>query len=49
MPRYHWLAKITGWPVIRPVTVFAYDKILAPLIYRWHLRRQSRAQASASR
>lgn len=49
MPRYRWLAKITGWPVIRPVTVFAYDKILAPLIYGWHMRREARAQASASR
>lgn len=43
MPRYRWLAKVTGWPIIRPVTVFAYDRVLAPLIYRWHLHRQARA------
>ncbi|WP_296420676.1 thiol-disulfide oxidoreductase DCC family protein [Pseudooctadecabacter sp.] len=49
MPRYHWLARVTGWPVVRPVTVFTYDKILAPLIYRWHRRRQAKAQARASR
>lgn len=42
MPRYRWLAKITGWPIVRPVTVFTYDRILAPLIYRWHRRRQAR-------
>jgi len=49
MPRYNWLARVTGWPVIRPVTVFAYDKILAPLIYRWHRRRQAKIQVRASR
>ncbi len=48
MPRYRWLARVTGWPVIRPVTVFAYDRVLAPLIYRWHLRRKRRAQGRAS-
>lgn len=42
MPRYHWLARITAWPVVRPVTVFTYDRILAPVIYRWHKRRQAR-------
>ena len=42
MPKYRWLARVTGWPVIRPFTVFAYDRVVAPLIYRWHLRRQSR-------
>lgn len=53
MPRYRWLARVTGWPLIRPFTVFAYDKVLAPLIYRWHLHRQRKAaatdQARASR
>jgi predicted DCC family thiol-disulfide oxidoreductase YuxK len=47
MPRYHWLARITGWPVIRPVTVFTYDRILAPIIYRWHRRRQAKAQRAS--
>ncbi|SLN43343.1 thiol-disulfide oxidoreductase DCC family protein [Pseudooctadecabacter jejudonensis] len=46
MPRYHWLARVTGWPVIRPLTVFAYDRVLAPLIYRWHIRRKAKAQAA---
>lgn len=51
MPKYRWLARVTGWPVIRPLSVFAYDKVLAPLIYRWHRRRQARAShpARASR
>lgn len=46
MPRYHWLARVTGWPIVRPITVFTYDRVLAPLIYRWHIRRQRRAAAS---
>ena len=49
MPRYRWLARVAGWPVIRPFTVFAYDKVAAPLIYRWHLRRQARRQSVASK
>jgi len=46
MPRYRWLARVTSWPVVRPVTVFLYDKVLAPVIYRWHRRRQARAVSS---
>jgi len=41
MPRYRVLARVTGWPIVRPFTVLAYDHVLAPLIYRWHIRRQS--------
>ncbi len=47
MPRYRWLARITGWPVIRPAAVVLYDRIVAPLIYRWHLSRQARAQRAS--
>lgn len=39
MPRYRWLARVTGWPVVRPATVVLYDRVAAPLIYRWHRRR----------
>lgn len=42
MPRYRWLARVVGLPVIRPVCAFLYDRVLAPLIYRWHRRRQAR-------
>lgn len=45
MPRYRWLARITGWPVLRPVTERLYDHLLAPVIYRWHKRRQARRGA----
>jgi len=39
MPRYRWLARVVGLPGIRQVACAAYDFVLAPAIYRWHLRR----------
>lgn len=39
MPRYRWLARVVGLPGIRHVALQAYDHALAPMIYRWHLRR----------
>ncbi len=39
MPRYHWLARVVGLPGIRQVAAVAYDLVLAPVIYRWHLHR----------
>lgn len=40
MPRYRWLAALVGLPGIRSLAVLIYDRLLAPLIYRWHRRRQ---------
>ena len=42
MPRYRWLARLVGLPGIRQAASFLYDYVLAPLIYRWHLRRKAR-------
>jgi predicted DCC family thiol-disulfide oxidoreductase YuxK len=42
MPRYRWLARVVGLPGIRQVASLSYDHVLAPVIYRWHLRRQRR-------
>ncbi len=39
MPRYRLLARVVGLPGIRQVASAAYDYVLAPVIYRWHLRR----------
>ncbi len=39
MPRYRWLARLVAVPGIYRVACWAYDFVLAPLIYRWHLRR----------
>lgn len=48
MPRYRWLAAVTGVPGLYQIACFTYDRILAPLIYRWHVRRQSRRSAQPS-
>lgn len=41
MPRYRWLARVVGTPGIWQAANLVYDHVLAPLIYRWHLRRQA--------
>ena len=43
MPRYRWLARVVGLPVVRQVAGVVYDYALAPAIYRWHLWRKARA------
>ncbi|MEL7167093.1 MAG: DUF393 domain-containing protein [Pseudomonadota bacterium] len=48
MPRYHWLARVVNLPGVHWVASKAYDHVLAPLIYRWHLRRKARAVFSES-
>lgn len=42
MPRYRWLGRIVGLPGLRQAAVFAYDRVLAPVIYRWHRSRIAR-------
>ena len=44
LPRWRWLARVTGLPVVRPVVTVLYDRIAAPLLYRAHVRRQARAK-----
>jgi predicted DCC family thiol-disulfide oxidoreductase YuxK len=39
MPKYRWLARVVGFPGIKQIACVAYDHVLAPAIYRWHLRR----------
>lgn len=39
MPKYRWLAKVVRLPGIRQAACVVYDHLLAPAIYRWHLRR----------
>ncbi len=42
MPRYRWLARVVALPGIRQAATLVYDRVLAPLLYRSHLRRQRR-------
>lgn len=39
MPRYRWLARVVALPGVNTLACLSYDYVLAPLIYRWHLRR----------
>ncbi len=43
LPRWRWLAVLTGLPVIHSVACAVYDHLLAPALYRLHVRRQARA------
>ena len=39
MPRYKILAKLTNFPIVREIAAFLYDRVLAPLLYKSHLKR----------
>ena len=45
MPRWRWLARVTGWPIVRPLSSAVYTGVLAPALYRMHLHRQRRRGA----
>jgi hypothetical protein len=48
MPRYRLLGRVVGLPGIKQIAITTYDNVLAPAIYRWHLRRVKR-QANRSK
>jgi len=43
MPRFRWLARLTGLPLVRPLADAVYDWALAPALYALHRRRVRRA------
>jgi predicted DCC family thiol-disulfide oxidoreductase YuxK len=43
MPRYRWLARLTGLPGLRPLAGAIYERVLAPALYALHRRRLARA------
>lgn len=43
IPQYRWLAKVVNTPGIHWAACAVYDYVLAPLLYRLHLRRVARA------
>lgn len=47
MPRYRFMARLVSIPGVHWVSVKTYDHVLAPLIYRWHLRRKAKAGIAA--
>jgi predicted DCC family thiol-disulfide oxidoreductase YuxK len=42
LPGWRWLARVTGWPLVRPLADGLYRGVAAPLLYRAHLRRVRR-------
>ena len=44
MPHLRWLARLTGRRFIGAAAVTLYDKLLAPVLYSMHLRRQKRGK-----
>ena len=44
LPRYHWLAKLVATPILKQLSHFVYDYILAPALYAMHVRRQNRTK-----
>lgn len=46
LPGHRWLSKSIRLPVIRPVSRFVYDRVLAPALYRWNLYRDRRRGAT---
>ena len=43
MPGYRWLAKLISTPGVFHVSVWVYDFVLAPSLYRSHVRRREKA------
>jgi len=44
IPHLRWLARVAGLPLIRPMAHLIYDRVLAPILYASHRRRQARAR-----
>jgi predicted DCC family thiol-disulfide oxidoreductase YuxK len=44
-PGFRWLAAVAGWPGVRQAAGLVYDRVLAPALYRRHLRRTARQRA----
>ena len=44
MPRYRFLARLVGLPGVRHIAVQVYDRVLAPWLYRKHLKRLARLE-----
>lgn len=42
IPQMKWLARIVSLPGVHGLACLTYDHLLAPALYRWHLRRQRR-------
>lgn len=46
MPGFRWLARLVRLPGVRGLAALVYDRVLAPVLYRMHLRREARRVAA---
>jgi predicted DCC family thiol-disulfide oxidoreductase YuxK len=44
-PGFRWLAAVAGLPGVRQAAGLLYDRVLAPALYRRHVKRMRRARA----
>ena len=44
MPRYKVLAILTNFPIVREIAALVYDKVLAPVLYKSHLKRLKKSE-----
>jgi len=49
LPRWRWLARVAGLPMVRPLATALYDRVASPLLYALHRRRMARAALAESR
>jgi len=45
LPGWRWLGWLFGLPLVRPLTDFVYERVLAPMLFALDRRRRRRAQA----
>ena len=49
IPRWRWLAAVTGWPGVRQGAEWIYEGALAPGLYRWDRHRRWRTRRRVTR
>lgn len=47
LPGWRLVARLVRLPGVRALADFVYEGILAPLLYRWHMRRLSRGRVAS--
>lgn len=44
IPQMRWLARVVSLPGVHGLACVVYDHVLAPILYRWHLKRQQKEE-----
>ena len=46
IPKLAWIATILRWPIVGPVAEFVYERVLAPILFAWNIRRLNKRSAT---